>query len=152
MDPEKVEAIVRLDPPNIVTEVLSFLGMCGYYRNCIEGFTKVAEPLVRLTQKNIPFKWEAEQQEAFQALKDMLVSARVMAYPRTDQPYKLYTDACEYAIGAILVHDDENGVRVSSTERRTIIVGNNGERSLCSGICYHEVKTISIWIRIHRLY
>ena len=84
--------------------------MCGYYRQCLPNYAKVAEPIVRLTRKNEPFFWGDEQQGSFSKLKEMLMSEPVMAYPKVGQPYKLVHDACEYAVGAILVQVDEQGV------------------------------------------
>ena len=109
-NPEKVRAIDSLPPPSNVQEVRSFLGMTGYYRQTVPDYAQKAAPLVALTHKNVPFKWGKEQTDSFNSLKENLMSGRVMAYPQTDKPYKLFTDACDYACGAILVQDDEEGV------------------------------------------
>ena len=109
-DPEKTQAIASLRPPTDVKGVRSFLGMAGYYRQCVPDFAKVAEPLHKLLRKNTIFEWGADQQGAFDKLKELLTSDSVMTRPRPDQPYKLYTDACDYAVGAILVQTDEQGV------------------------------------------
>ena len=63
-----------------------------------------------MTRKNVTFKWAEEQEAAFQQLKKALMSDTVMAHPKPDQPYLLYTDACDYAIGAILCQLDDQGV------------------------------------------
>ena len=86
--------------------------MANYYRSCIPHFAKTAEPLVALTRKNAHFKWDQEKQAAFDSLKAALASDQVMAHPKTDQEYLLYTDACDYAVGAILCQKDENGVKM----------------------------------------
>ena len=109
-NPDKTEAISNLPTPETVKEVRSFLGMAGYYRQCVPQFANVAAPLVRLTKKHARFAWGQEQQEAFEVLKELLISSRVMAHPDTSKPYKLYTDACDYAIGAILLQEDNEGV------------------------------------------
>jgi hypothetical protein len=110
MDPKKIEAIVKLESPCTVKEIRSFLGMTGYYRQCIESYAYLAEPLIKLTRKKEPFVWGPQQQNAFDKLKQELVSDRIMAFPQVDKPYKLYTDACDYAVGSVLVQEDENGV------------------------------------------
>jgi transposase InsO family protein len=126
-DPGKVQAIARLDAPTSVSEVRSFLGMTGYYRTCIPGYAHVSEPLVQLTRKNAHFVWTGVHQQAFEDLKSALMSERVMAHPQTDKEYYLYTDACDYAVGAILVQKDDEGVerpivylskQLSATQRR----------------------------------
>ena len=109
-NPAKISAIEKLQPPTNVREIRSFLGISGYYRQCLEGYARVAEPLVKLTRKSEPFVWTEKQAEAFQKLKTMLTTAPVIAHPRLDLPYKLYTDACNYAIGAILCQVHEDGV------------------------------------------
>ena len=60
VDPAKVEVVSRWSPPTNVTEIKSFLGFAGYYRRFIEGFSKIAKPLTRLTQKEIKFEWTNE--------------------------------------------------------------------------------------------
>ena len=127
-DPDKVAAITRMSAPKTVKEVRSFLGMTGYYRTCMPGYAGISEPLVALTRKYARFEWTNECQESFIRLKDLLVSEQVMAHPRTRDPYLLYTDASDLAIGAILCQrDPETGVErpisymsklLSPTQRR----------------------------------
>ena len=109
-DPDKVSAIARMAAPDNLAQVRTLLGMTGYYRSCIQDYAKIAAPLVALTKKNTRFQWAEAQQQAFDALKQALISEQVMAHPKTDQPYLLYTDACDYAIGAILCQLDDQGV------------------------------------------
>ena len=73
------------------------------------------------------FTWGPEQQGAFEVLKELLVSSRVMAHPDTSKPCKLYTDACDYAIGAILVQEDGQGVEHPICLQTT--VQNSGPQS-----------------------
>ena len=108
--PEKTEAIVQLPPPIDVKGVRSFLGMTGYYRQCIPEYAKYAAPLVYLTKKHARFQWGSEQQAGFEYLKKALTAEPIMAYPNTNKAYKLYTDACNYAVGAILVQEDDEGI------------------------------------------
>ena len=60
VDPQKTEAIMRWERPTIVTKVRSFLGLAGYYRQFMEGFSKIALPLTSLTKKNTKFEWTDE--------------------------------------------------------------------------------------------
>ena len=57
VDPQKVEAILNWKPPTSVTEIRSFLGLAGYYRKFVEGFSKIVAPLTGLTRKEEPFLW-----------------------------------------------------------------------------------------------
>ena len=97
-------------PPKSVSEIRRFLGMTNYYRQCVPDYAKVAEPIVRLTRKSEDFEWGPAQGHAFGNLKALLVSPAVMAHPDAFAPYRLYTDACDYAIGGILCQMDTNGV------------------------------------------
>ena len=111
-DPKKVEAIRSLPIPTCVREVRSFIGMSSYYRRFIPNFSEIAEPIIALTKKHAHYKWSAKHDEAFQYLKDSLSVVPLLAYPDTNKPYTLYTDASGTCIGACLTQscdmaDDE---------------------------------------------
>ncbi|GJU90395.1 putative reverse transcriptase domain-containing protein [Tanacetum coccineum] len=72
VDPNKIEVVNNWKPPKTPTEIRSFLGLTGYYRRFIANFSKIANPLTLLTQKDKKFEWGDEQENAFQTLKDML--------------------------------------------------------------------------------
>ena len=72
VDPAKIDAIKRWEAPKTPTEVRQFLGLAGYYRRFIQGFSKIAQPLTALTQKGITYKWGDAQEYAFQLLKSKL--------------------------------------------------------------------------------
>ena len=57
MDPQKIEAMVNWKPPKNVLEVRSFLGLAGYYRKFVEGFSKIAASLTKLTRKDVKYDW-----------------------------------------------------------------------------------------------
>ena len=57
MDPAKVEAIKEWNAPTTASEIRQFLGLVGYYRRFIEGFSTIAKPLTRLTQKSVKYEW-----------------------------------------------------------------------------------------------
>ena len=57
VDPQKIEKIVNWKPPTKVTEIQSFLGLAGYYRKVVKGFSKLADPLTKLTRKDEKFVW-----------------------------------------------------------------------------------------------
>ena len=109
-DPEKTKAISNLPPPRTIKQVKSFLGMTGFYRHCIPNYARTADPLTKLTKKNRRFVWTPEHQKAFQTLKDLLKSNYVMAHPDPNLPYKLFTDASDSCVGAILVQQKAEGV------------------------------------------
>jgi hypothetical protein len=57
VDPTKAEDVLKWEPPRIVKEISSFLGLAGYYRRFIEGFSKIVKPLTTLLKKDREFKW-----------------------------------------------------------------------------------------------
>ena len=81
VDPTKIEAVVNWKPPRNVTEVRSFLGLAGYYRRFVRGFSVIASPLTKLLRKGIKFEWTDKCQNSFEKLKEMLVEAPVLMQP-----------------------------------------------------------------------
>ncbi|GKF34971.1 hypothetical protein Tco_0108171, partial [Tanacetum coccineum] len=65
MDPTKIESIKDWTSPKSPTEISQFLGLAGYYRRFIEGFSKIAKPMTKLTQKKVKFKWGDKQEAVF---------------------------------------------------------------------------------------
>ncbi|KAF4649166.1 hypothetical protein FOZ61_001663, partial [Perkinsus olseni] len=110
-DPTKVEAILRWPRPCNVAEIRSFLGLADYYRNFVPNFSDVARPIQRLVSEvgseTVPLDTYGgeEQEKSFRALKLRLAALPFLAYPDFDAPFELYTDASDYAIGAVLMQD-----------------------------------------------
>ena len=101
-DYQLLESIRGIQPSTSVTQVLSFLGLVGYYRRFIKGFSKIVAPLNKLLEKNEPFVWTEECTKAYQELKDLLLKEPVVAYPDFSVPFRLYTAASNIGLGAIL--------------------------------------------------
>ena len=57
VDPENIWAIEDCPVPKDVTDVRSFMGITGYYRRFIEGFSKIANPITSLQKKGKKFDW-----------------------------------------------------------------------------------------------
>ena len=110
-DPEKVEAVARWTPPRTVRQVRTFVGTVGYYKRFIKDYAEICRPLYHLTKPSVKFEWSSECEEAFQTLKDRLLSAPIMSYPREEGQYVLDTDASGFAIGAVLsqIQTDRDG-------------------------------------------
>ena len=78
VNPVKIEAVVNWKPPRSVTEVRSFLGLAGYYRRFVKGFSVIDSPLTKLLRKGVMFEWSDKCQNSFEQLKEMLVEAPVL--------------------------------------------------------------------------
>ena len=78
VDPEKVEVVMSWERPKSVFEIHSFLGLAGYYRRFIKGFSRLAAPMTRLTQEEIRYEWNDLCDKAFQELKRRLTSTPIL--------------------------------------------------------------------------
>ncbi|KAJ0914366.1 putative nucleotidyltransferase, Ribonuclease H [Helianthus annuus] len=103
VDPTKIEAIKDWETPKTPTEIRQFLGLAGYYRRFIENFSKIAQPLTLLTQKDRKFDWGIKQDEAFQTLKDKLCNAPILALPEGTDDFVVYCDASRQGLGCVLM-------------------------------------------------
>ena len=126
--PDKVKAVREWPTPTDVTEVKSFLGLCSYYRRFIKDFATIAKPLFRLTEKHVPFIWKEDEQTAFETMKDILITAPVMAYPSPTATFILDTDASNVGIGAVLSQVIDGDEKVIAYGSRTL---TKAERQYC---------------------
>nr|GEZ25160.1 putative reverse transcriptase domain-containing protein [Tanacetum cinerariifolium]GEZ80084.1 putative reverse transcriptase domain-containing protein [Tanacetum cinerariifolium] len=93
-------------------EINQFLGLDGYYRRFIEGFSKIARPMTKLTQKKVKFEWGNKQEEAFQGIKQILCSAPILALPKGSEDIVVYCDASIKGLGAVLMQREKLGAVV----------------------------------------
>ncbi|GKB15101.1 reverse transcriptase domain-containing protein [Tanacetum coccineum] len=103
VDPANIEAVKNWASPTTPSEICQFLGLAGYYRRFIKGFSKIAKPMTELTQKNQKFDWGEEQEEAFQLLKQKLCAAPILALPKGSDDFVVYCDASIKGLGAVLM-------------------------------------------------
>ncbi|KAH9744181.1 hypothetical protein KPL70_003578 [Citrus sinensis] len=99
VDPSKVEVVSQWSRPTNAKEVRSFLGLAGYYRRFVEGFSKIAMPLTQLTKKNVKFAWTPECEKSFEELKRRLVTAPMLAIPNSSEDFVIYDNASKNGIG-----------------------------------------------------
>ncbi|GJT11472.1 putative reverse transcriptase domain-containing protein [Tanacetum coccineum] len=107
IDPSKIEAIKNYPAPTSPTEVRQFMGLADYYRRFIKGFSLIAKLLTKLTQKNKKFEWGADEDEAFQKLKQDLCTAPILALPEGPDDFIVYCDASLKGYGAVLMQRDK---------------------------------------------
>jgi hypothetical protein len=86
-----------------VTEIRSFLGLAGYYRRFIEGFSTIAIPMTRLTRKETKWEWTDECEQSFQELKKRLTTAPVLTLPSGTEGFVVYSDASGKGLGCVLM-------------------------------------------------
>ncbi|GJT96059.1 putative reverse transcriptase domain-containing protein [Tanacetum coccineum] len=107
VDPAKIESIKDWTSPKSPTEIRQFLGLAGYYRRFIEGFSKITKPMTKLTQKKVKFVWGDKQEAAFQLLKQKLCSAPILALPEGSEDFIAYCDASKKGLGAVLMQREK---------------------------------------------
>ena len=98
MEPAKVSGVQEWPQPIKVKQVQAFLGFANFYRRFIKDFAKLAI----LTKKNQLWAWGSEQINTFECLKEAFISASILWIPDDINPYRLKTDASDYATGAVL--------------------------------------------------
>ncbi len=109
MDPVKIAGIDMWPTPKNVTEVRRAVGFFNFYRPFIKNFAHIARPLHRLTRKNQEWKWEQDEQQAFDKLKKLVTEEPVLAHPDLTQQFEVEVDASGYAVGATLMQRKEDG-------------------------------------------
>ena len=100
--PHNTEKIRKFPTPKNRTEVKRLLGLFGYYRAFIKGFSKIAAPIIKLTSQKVEFNWTQECEEATEFLRTQITSAPILAFPDFSQPFILTTDASTTSLGAVL--------------------------------------------------
>ncbi|GJW44853.1 putative reverse transcriptase domain-containing protein [Tanacetum coccineum] len=106
VDPAKIESIKDWASPKTPTEIRQFLGLAGYYRRFIEGFSKIAKSMTKLTQKGIKLIGE-KKRERIQLIKQKLCSAPILALPEGSEDFVVYCDASHKGLGAVLMQREK---------------------------------------------
>ena len=106
---EKVAAIKEATEPKTAAEVRSFLGLVQYSAKFIPNYALVAEPLRKLTRKNVRFQWADEQKRSFAKLKELIAQRETLAYFHNDRKTRIVADAGPTGLGAVLLQcqDDQ---------------------------------------------
>ena len=146
-DPGKVEQVRTWPVPESSMEVKSFLGLASYYHRFIPAFSTVAQPLYKLTEAKTEFVWTGQCQQAFDSLKGLLTSARVLAYPTREGKFVLDTDASDHGIGVALSQLQDGVERPIAFASRT---WSKSERNYC--VTHHELLAIVEFVKQHRHY
>jgi hypothetical protein len=105
VDPSKIISILERKAPTNPTEVRAFLGLAGYYRKFVEGFSSIARPLTQLLKKDKMFEWTEKCEQSFQELKKRLVSAPILTMPDITKSFDVYCDASKLGLGSVLMQD-----------------------------------------------
>jgi hypothetical protein len=105
VDPSRVEDVLNWKPPTNVSEIRSFLGLAGYYRRFIEGFSKLAKPMTALLEKDAKFIWSEKCQANFEELKKRLTTAPVLILSDLSKNFSIYCDESRQGLGCVLMQE-----------------------------------------------
>ncbi|KAM6892521.1 retrovirus-related Pol polyprotein from transposon 412, partial [Xenentodon cancila] len=130
-DPKKIAAVAEWVPPRTASELRTFLGFASYYRRFVEGFAQLAAPLhrtiaevsgkkCRQRRESLSEVWTHQCEDAFQRLKEKLISSPVLAYANFDLPFILEVDASHEGLGAVLSQEQEGKIRPIAYASRSL--------------------------------
>jgi hypothetical protein len=105
MDPRKIQDVLSWNAPMSVGDIRSFLGLVGYYRRFIEGFSKIRKPMIELLEKDKKFMWTPAYEACFQELKKRLTTALILVMPDMERSFSIYCDALGEGLGCVLMED-----------------------------------------------
>jgi hypothetical protein len=105
VDPGKISEILNWKQPKDVSKVRSFLGLVGYYRRFIEGFSKLVKPLTSLLEKGKDFTWTEACHKCFEELKERLTTATILVMLDIHKGFDVYCDASHLGLGCVLMQE-----------------------------------------------
>lgn len=106
-DLSKIEVVSQWEASKLIFEVRSFLGLTGYYREFIKGFSKLSLSSTQLTRKGQVFIWIVQCETSFQELKRRFTTAPILIFPNSSKPFVVHCDASLMVLGGVLMHDQK---------------------------------------------
>ena len=146
-DPEKVRAVEEWPIPRSVKEVRAILGTASYYRRFIQNFSQLAAPLTNLLHKGVKFVWSEECQKAFDIIKYQLTTAPILAFPTSDDEFRLDTDACNHGVAAVLSQVQNGEEKVIAYASKTL---SPTQKVYCT--TYKELLAVRLFVEHFRVY
>lgn len=105
----KVELIVNYSSPKNVKELRRIMGLFNWFRKFIPNYSTIAQPILKLTKKNMKFVWTNDQENAFKELKRLLQNSPILNFPRYDLEFRLAVDTSCHGLGYMLYQIHEGG-------------------------------------------
>lgn len=107
VDPSKIEVVIVWPCPMIVHEIKSLLGLVGYYRRFVEGFSKLSGSLKTLTKMNTRFNWTKKCKKSFLELKRRFTTTLVLALPMPHKPMVVFSNGSKFALRCFLIQEGQ---------------------------------------------
>lgn len=143
---DKVEAIKQFRAPQTAEETRSFLGLVNYLGKFIPDLATITEPLRQLTKKSVIFKWNKEQQDAFDELKQMMCSDMLLGYYDKNDKTLVFADASPVGLGAVLVQLNK------SNESRIIMYASKSLSDIEKRYAQTEKEALALVWAVERFY
>jgi hypothetical protein len=105
VDPEKIKSIMEWPVPKDLEDIRSFMGITRYYRRFIEGFSKIAYPIMSLQKKGTKFNWSQKCQDNFNKIKESLTLAPILKATDPDKDFTICVDASKEGLGGVLTQE-----------------------------------------------
>ncbi|KAA3461755.1 DNA/RNA polymerases superfamily protein [Gossypium australe] len=135
VDPRKIKAVLEWKSPKSVAKIRSFLGLAGYYRRFVEGFSLIAAPLTKLLRKG----------ESFERLKRILTEAPVLIEPEAGKEFAVYCDASRTGLGCVLMQDGKLNYPTHDLELAAVVFALKSWRHYLYGeksVIYTDHKSL----------
>ena len=152
--PSKIDAVRKFPVPRSQTEVKSFLGFASYYGKFLPNFAEIARPLHTASETSTKFDWTPQAQDAFESLKLKRTSTPILAFPCLKEPFNLYTDASQFAMGAVLAQVQDGKERAICYASRSLLKITNKvirytPRAASAGNLYTSFLSLFVWSKVH---
>jgi hypothetical protein len=105
VDPSNVQDVLSWNALTSVRDIRSFLGLAGYYRRFIKGFSKISKPMTELLEKDKKFEWTSTYEASFQELKKRLTTALILVMSNMEKLFSIYCDTSSQGLGCVLMQD-----------------------------------------------
>ena len=102
---KKIKEIKECPVPKGITDVRSFMGIIGYYRRFIEGFSRIANPITSLQKKGKKSEWSQKCEDSFKKLKTLLTTAPILRVADPNKDFIVCTEACNDGLGGVLTQE-----------------------------------------------
>ena len=120
-DPDKISPIMEYPRPKNMKQLRRYLGMCSWFLRYLPKYSTIAESLLKLTRKDVPYVWDTACEDAFCILREKLTSAPILARPSFQKEYVIECDASNTGLDSVLLQREEDGSpRVIAYASRTL--------------------------------
>ena len=130
-------SVMEWPTPKDVYDIRYFMGLAGYYRRFIKGFSKIGCPIIALQKKGIKFIWTSKCEERFKELKYLLTHAPMLKIVDPDNDFLVCIDVCKEGLGGVLMQEGH-------VIYYTSFLHKNSSESFLAGICTHKEIIIQV--------